>query len=84
MRPEGYSHVGRYQLPVNRPLFDTNITPNDPVFHSVLNQWPLFFQKIQGKTANFSRASRAFQFFFINFQQKYLLKSVPSYTEWAP
>ena len=63
MAEEALPCVGRYHLPVNRPLFDVNLTPNDPVFtHSP-------HSKFQTKISNFSRASSAFQK-FINFQLK--------------
>ena len=36
-------YIGGYQVPVNRPPFYADPTPNDPFFDSVHTQWPPFF-----------------------------------------
>ena len=36
-------YVGRYHLPVLRPLFYANLTPNDPVFHYSPHPMTFFF-----------------------------------------
>ena len=59
-------YVGGYQVPVNRPLFYTDPTPNDPLFYSVHTQWPPFFHfciKFYIKIANFCALRAHFEKF---------------------
>ena len=57
-------YVGGYQVPVNRPLFYTDLTPNDPFFLFSLHPMTPFFSTFVSnfyiKSANFWRALRAF------------------------
>ena len=56
-------YVGGYQVPVNRPPFCADLTPNYPLFPLVQTQWPPFFPlsyQILHTNCKLSRASRSF------------------------
>ena len=58
-------YVGGYKMPVNRPIFYTDLSPNDPFFPQYTPNdpfFPLSYQILQ-TNCKFSRASSAFEKF---------------------